>query len=264
MSERDHGNEQVPEAVLSTWRAHQAEVRSKVAHFPPATFCFPPKEGRTLIAGADVSFSKSNAEDAVVTITVYAYFSAALKLCYSHSRRVAVSVPYVPGYLAFREAPYIVEMIRAVPTSIAPDVVLIDGNGWLHERRAGCACHVGVELDVPCVGVAKNFYRIDGINEEDIRKELKRNDGRRYTVLSKEREPLCVALLAGNALSNPIYVSVGNKMDLETATRIVQACCVFKVPEPIRTADNHSRQALRTGKLVTFCEIDKGGATSFD
>ena len=49
----------------------------------------------------------------------------------------------------------------------SPQVILVDGNGVLHHRKFGMACHLGVILDVPCVGVAKNLLRVSGIDLDD-------------------------------------------------------------------------------------------------
>uniref|UniRef100_A0A3P9MBN2 Endonuclease V n=1 Tax=Oryzias latipes TaxID=8090 RepID=A0A3P9MBN2_ORYLA len=37
--------------------------------------------------------------------------------------------------------------------------------------------------------------------------------------------------------SKPVYVSVGHKISLDTAVRLTRACCLFRVPEPIRQVE---------------------------
>lgn len=46
-------------------------------------------------------------------------------------------------------------------------------------------------------------------------------------------------------IRNPIYVSVGTGLSLETAVAIVRTCCRHRVPEPIRHADIRSRARIR-------------------
>ncbi|VEL25461.1 unnamed protein product [Protopolystoma xenopodis] len=38
-----------------------------------------------------------------------------------------------------------------------PDIYMLDGNGSLHPRDMGVACHLGVLIDLPTLGVAKNL-----------------------------------------------------------------------------------------------------------
>eukprot|EP00172_Hildenbrandia_rubra_P002321 Plantae.Rhodophyta-Hildenbrandia_rubra.ctg30896.p1 GENE.Plantae.Rhodophyta-Hildenbrandia_rubra.ctg30896~~Plantae.Rhodophyta-Hildenbrandia_rubra.ctg30896.p1 ORF type:complete len:255 (+),score=35.08 Plantae.Rhodophyta-Hildenbrandia_rubra.ctg30896:151-915(+) len=242
-------------AQLTTWRVEQEELRKRVIHSPPESFHFPPRKKPFLIAGADISFSTADETEAVVTLTIHSYPS--LKLCYSRSKRIKMTVPYEPGYLAFRETPAIVDMVHKIPHGIVPDVLLVDGNGWLHERRAGLACQVGVELGMVCIGVSKTFYNIDDLQEKDVRQMVENMSKRSQSyVVESSGEKLCVALLTGNAKKKPIYVSVGHMIDLETAAKVVKGCCTYRIPEPIRSADQHSRIALRTDKLVEVFDED--------
>ena len=52
---------------------------------------------------------------------------------------------------------------------MTPYVILVDGNGIMHERRAGIACFVGVRTGIRTVGVAKSFYNIDGLLRSEVR-----------------------------------------------------------------------------------------------
>lgn len=40
-------------------------------------------------------------------------------------------------------------------------VILVDGNGALHPRKYGSAVKVGVDADLPTIGVAKNLMVIE-------------------------------------------------------------------------------------------------------
>lgn len=84
---------------------------------------------------------------------------------------VQLDVPYMPGFLAYREAPHLIDLYNKLKTSrpdLLPDVIMLDGNGVLHVNGCGLASHVGVLLDVPTIGVSKTMFYIDGITADDI------------------------------------------------------------------------------------------------
>lgn len=62
-----------------------------------------------------------------------------------------VRFPYVPTYLAFREAPFMVKASEKFRDCL----LLVDGHGIAHPRRCGEAVHVGAVLRMPSIGVAK-------------------------------------------------------------------------------------------------------------
>ena len=76
--------------------------------------------------------------------------------------------PYVPGFLAFREVEPLVKLIKALENTnidLMPQVILVDGNGILHAKQFGLACHLGVLVDIPTIGCSKSVYTIDGIHQ---------------------------------------------------------------------------------------------------
>ena len=44
--------------------------------------------------------------------------------------------------------------------------------------------------------------------------------------------------------TRPIYVSIGHKISLDTARKIVLKLCIYKIPEPIRNSDIKSKLYL--------------------
>lgn len=69
-----------------------------------------------------------------------------------HAMKAAM--PYVPGFLSFREGPSAIKAVRAL--DIKPTLLFVDGCGINHPRRAGLATYVGVILDLPTIGVSKS------------------------------------------------------------------------------------------------------------
>jgi len=106
------------------------------------------------VAGADVACSRGD-DRMAAAVVVLSY--PGLKILETASVRQRLRIPYVPGFLSFREGPPPLRALRR--QRIGPDVTLLDGNGIAHPRRLGLASHVGVLLDIPTVGCAKSpFY----------------------------------------------------------------------------------------------------------
>lgn len=106
----------------------------------------------------------------------------------------------------------------------------------------------GVAAGTPCIGVAKKFMHVDGLTKTDVIEKSR-------TVLSAEVDRFDLvghsgtvwgaALRASKGSTNPVFVSVGHMLSLNTAVRLVVKCCTTaRVPEPIRQADLRSREFL--------------------
>jgi deoxyribonuclease V len=182
-----------------------------------------------LVAGVDVGFEQENtiARAAVVVLTF-----PALELVEAVVARRPVTFPYIPGLLAYREVPVVLaafEKLRHVP-----DLVIVDGHGRAHPRRFGIACHLGVLLDMPSIGCAKSI--LVG------RAETPENRVGAWTPLTDKGETLGAALrtkLSTKRPVNPVYVSIGHRIDLETAIDFVLKCCRgYRLPETTRYAHN--------------------------
>jgi len=68
-----------------------------------------------------------------------------------------------------------------------------------------------------------------------------------YILIREEstNEPIGMALKTAKDTKNPMYISIGHKITLDTAKRVVLQCCKYRQPEPIRFADNISRELIR-------------------
>ncbi|MFN8472052.1 MAG: deoxyribonuclease V [Anaerolineae bacterium] len=144
---------------------------------------------------------------------------------------VAPTFPYVPGFLAVREAPPVMMALDKLP--VRPDLLMVDGHGVAHPRRFGIASYLGVTLDVPTIGVAKS--RLVGAHEEPAAAVGA------WTPLMDAGEVIG-AVLRTKAGVKPIFVSVGHRVDLATAIRLtLEATRGHRLPEPTRLADRLSK-----------------------
>jgi deoxyribonuclease V len=135
--------------------------------------------------------------------------------------------PYIPGYLSFREIPAVLDALAQV--QISPDIILCDGQGIAHPRRFGIACHLGIILDLPTIGVAKSLLL--GKHEE-----LPEAKGSWQPLL--DRGETIGAVLRSRTGVKPLYVSIGHRISLPTAIDVVLRCTPkYRLPETTRLAD---------------------------
>ena len=203
------------------------------------------------VAGVDLSFVIGDEVNACAGYVILELPS--LEAVYQDMSMIELTAPYVPGYLAFREADPLAKVIsrqRADRPELTPQVLLIDGNGILHQHKFGLACHLGVILDVPTIGVAKNLYQMNDVgllrDEEHKRKiGALAKAGDSFDLVGAGGEVLGSALKTCAKATKPMFVSVGHKIDLETAKKVTMLVSRHRVPEPTRQADIRSREAIR-------------------
>lgn len=198
-----------------------------------------PSDPHTLVAGVDQGFSDDTATSAIVV-------TRGANVVERVHARVETEIPYIPGLLSFREGGAILAAFEELETE--PDVVLFDGSGRIHFREAGLATHIGVMLDVPAIGVAKNL--LCGQPSESLAEPLA--EGTRIPIGADKKVTAPDGTVIGHAFQsrqydsgsrhiNPLYVSPGHHVSAETATDIVADCCAgYKLPEPTRLADSHA------------------------
>lgn len=134
--------------------------------------------------------------------------------------------PYIPGLLSFRESPLIINAAKMIQKT--PHLILVDGHGLAHPRRFGIASHLGLLFDIPTIGCAKSILC-------GQYKTIPPAIGS-YTWIIDKSETIGAAVRTKQGIS-PVFISVGNKIDLPTAiTWVIKCCHGFRVPEPIRMA----------------------------
>jgi len=176
-----------------------------------------------LVAAVDQAFV---GEDIISGIVVLHYDSLEV-IERAYSTR-PVSYPYIPTLLSFREGPAVVSAFEKLKTS--PDILMVDGAGINHPRRAGIATHIGVALDVPTIGITKKILCGEGKDPAQV----------------GEAAPLIYEgkkvgwLLKSSKRSRAIIIASGHRVSLDSSLSIVKACLRgHKLPEPARLAHEY-------------------------
>ncbi|XP_054987810.1 endonuclease V isoform X2 [Sorex araneus] len=242
--------ERPPEETLSRWAREQARLRARVLLADTEAWQRAPGfPGLRRVGGVDVSFAGDGGQRACACLVVLSF--PELEVLFEDQSEVSLTAPYVPGFLGFREAPLLAQAVQRLRTRaphLVPQVLLVDGNGVLHHRGFGVACHLGVLTDLPCVGVAKKLLQVDGLeNNAEHREKIRllRAPGDCFPLSGASGTVLGMALRTHARSTKPLYVSVGHRISLEAAVRLTLSCCRFKNPEPVRQADIRSREHLR-------------------
>ena len=179
---------------------------------------------------------------------------AVVVLSYPELEVVAIEVvtdriefPYVPGLLSFREAPLVLAACEKL--TITPDLFIVDGQGIAHPRRIGLASHLGLFLDTPTVGCAKS--RLCGVHE------VPDDEAGSYAEL-RDKGEIIGAVLRTRTRVKPVYVSIGHRINLQSAINRVLACCRgYRLPEPTRLAHQAAGGNLKLESLTADLEIVK-------
>ena len=136
--------------MLHSWNLSPKQAITLQKQLASRVVLKPLPEGITVVAGADVGYSRGH-DSAVAAVATYTYPGLELRELVRFQGKF--SYPYVPGLLSFREIPLLLEAFERLRKE--PDVVLCDGQGTAHPRRLGLASHLGLWLNVPTVGCAK-------------------------------------------------------------------------------------------------------------
>lgn len=166
------------------------------------------------IAGVDVSYKKDKAYPCMIIID-----RRRLEMMYHKCDEMHIDTPYIPGLLFLREGNLMLNVLKNDKDRY--DIIMVDGNGILHPRRFGLASYIGFMLKKPTIGVAKKL----------LCGKIKDS----YIIDDNE--------IIGRVV-NKVYVSIGNMISLDTASKIVREVSRYNMPEPIRLADIMSRKYI--------------------
>ena len=189
------------------------------------------------VAGMDVHFFPGSEDRFVAAGSLFSYPDLALIETVAVKGKLEKPFPYIPGYLSFREVPALLRVIGSFKQK--PDVLLCDGQGIAHPRRIGLAAHLGVLTGMPAVGCAKSH--LYGAFDEPppgvkgAYQFLKDTDGDILGVVLRTRPYV-----------QPLFVSPGHLVDVETASDIILCSCKkYRIPEPLRLAHTACVNALK-------------------
>ncbi len=184
-----------------------------------------------LVAGVDLAYWQQGSDEFAVCCIVVIDIDTHEAVEKKHfSGRI--EVPYMPGFLAFRELPLILHTAELLETS--PDIFVFDGNGYLHPRHMGIATHASFYLNKPTIGIAKTYFRVDKSTD--------------YTEPGNEAGSCTDIIIDGEVYGRalrthkdvkPIFISVGNYVSIDTACTLALKLTDKEshIPVPTRLAD---------------------------
>ena len=200
------------------------------------------------IAGLDVAYA---VDDSRVAGAVTVLDAETLEVVETSTVLRPVDFPYVPGLLAFREIPALLDALERLDR--VPDVLVCDGYGRAHPRRFGLACHLGVLTGVPTFGVAKTAFIgtfTDPADHRGAHSDLVDTADLSAADPSDPSAPRPDPEIIGRVLRThpgvkPVFVSTGHRLSLDAATDLaLRLAPKYRLPETTRQSDQASRRAL--------------------
>ncbi|MGP3971585.1 endonuclease V [Streptomyces sp. 6N223] len=185
------------------------------------------------IAGVDVAYDDGRGRLAAAVVVLDAGTLAVVERATADG---TIAFPYVPGLLAFREIPPVLDALERLASR--PDVLVCDGYGIAHPARFGLASHLGVLTGIPCFGVAKTPFLFSHREPEAARGA--------WTPLTAEDGETVGRALRTRAGVKPVFVSAGHLVGIEDACALtLRLTPRHRLPETTRQADRACRAALR-------------------
>jgi deoxyribonuclease V len=223
-------------AHLHDWPATEAEAVTLQETLAPLVDATRPLEKFDLVAGCDIAYHLADPVLFAAVVVVQVSDGSVIE---RRTVTCETSFPYIPGLLSFREIPALLNALGELRS--VPDAVMLDGQGIAHPRRFGLACHLGLWLDLPCLGCAKSLligeYDEPGPNAGDA------------APLTVSGEQVGVVLRSA-AGAKPVFVSPGHRIDTASAVAVVRATLSgYRHPTPTREA-HLAASALRSGFSV--------------
>ncbi|HSG99585.1 MAG TPA: endonuclease V [candidate division Zixibacteria bacterium] len=227
-------NRDLPQKLLShPWTVslkRAAAIQTELAQYVSLT----PLAGEPeLIGGVDSAYRDNTVYVAAVLIDMSS--ARIVDIQYGHATDKQ-PFPYAPGYLAFREAPAMLKVIRRLRHR--PDLLFVAGHGVCHPRLCGIASHIGLRASLPTIGCARErlvgHYQPPGAKTGDY--STVRYSPHAEGVVLRSREGV-----------KPIFISPGHRIDLLGAIAQTMRCLTkYRIPEPLRRAHIEAGKYMRS------------------
>ena len=193
-------------------------------------------EDAELIAGVDCS---SYGSTGTMVGAVVVWNLKENRIVASSTSTVEADFPYIPGLLAFRELPALLEAFRKLDA--APDAVICDGQGTAHMRGFGIACHLGLYLGIPTVGCGKSrlvgSFEMPGLEKGSV------------SSLTYKSNEVGRVVRTRTGVS-PVFVSPGHLIGMDGAVDLILKCCTkYRLPEPIRAAHRLAGEGMNAARI---------------
>ncbi|MET3574955.1 endonuclease V [Bhargavaea ullalensis] len=211
----------------------QEMLRQQVRTNRPLTF-----SGLSTVAGVDIAYGEQEGmETGFCHIALFKLPS--MEIIERAESQGPITVPYMPGFLTFRELPLILDAAQKLQN--VPDLFMFDGNGILHPRRMGIATHASFFLGKPTIGIAKTYFKVG--ETEYLQPAPEKGS---FTDIIVGGEPIGRAVRTSAGVK-PVFVSPGNQIDLSSATDIALQLTGpdSRIPVPVREADIQTRNMRR-------------------
>lgn len=184
------------------------------------------------IVGLDVAYS---GEYAYAAATLFDFNK--MKLIDAKVHKTKVLFPYIPGFLSFREARPMKKALTLLEKTY--DIAIVNGHGIAHPRGLGIAAHLGVNLGLPTIGVAKGL----------LCGEVRNGSFRSKAPIFFEGKKVGYRVIPGKN-RRPIFISPGNLVTLASSLKIVMACMKnHSLPEPLYMAHRASTEAKNRDRV---------------
>jgi deoxyribonuclease V len=230
---------------VESWEKYQIDGAKKII----TTDQFDIKDIK-YVGGLDISFDNHDDMIGSAYITVYDVLNKVV--VYEDHKKIQLDIPYFSGFLGFREIPAYIEILdklKKFKPEFYPQILMIDGFGILHYRGFGSASHIGFETGIPTIGVAKTLLYVDGLNEKIIKQQFRnecKKAGDYIKLIGKSTNKVYgVAYKSSVEVVNPIYITIGHNISLESCIEIVKLTTKYRIPEPIRISDINSKLFLK-------------------
>ncbi|OOB81871.1 hypothetical protein BZL53_12600 [Flavobacterium columnare] len=151
---------------------------------------------------------------------------------------------HIPDVFGFNETEWAIKAFEKL--TIQPQLIFCDGHGIEHPKNMGLATFLGIQLDIPTIGCAKKrlvgYYKKEDLGD-------KRAD--RIELIFDQK-------VVGKALrtkenTNPIYVSIGHKISLETSVNwVLETTQSTRLPFVLEKAIEIARQQMPEQFRIDF------------